>query len=74
MFTVGQQIRTLVDLAETEAYDTGDWEGEEGIEAPAGTLGVIQSLPDLTGYYGVLLHCDPDDVPAEYSADEIAAA
>ncbi|MGX1301377.1 hypothetical protein RKD35_002865 [Streptomyces albogriseolus] len=73
MFTIGQQIRTLVDLEDTAAYAAGDWSGEE-IHAPAGTLGTIQALPDSTSGYGVVLFCDPHDVPAEYSADEIAAA
>jgi hypothetical protein len=73
VFTIGQQIRTTVDLTDTDAYSAGDWDGEE-IDAPAGTLGIIQALPDSTSGYGVVLFCDPHDVPAEYTADELTAA
>jgi hypothetical protein len=62
---IGQRVRTTVDAPAA-------WEG--AFSAPAGTLGTIVNLPGRYGSYGVLLDGDPDQLPADYSADELAPA
>jgi hypothetical protein len=63
-FRIGQRVRTTVDAPAA-------WEG--AFSAPAGTLGTICCLPAEHGGYGVVLDGDPDSLPADYRADELAA-
>jgi hypothetical protein len=61
-YQVGDRIRTTVDAPAA-------WEG--AYSAPAGTLGTIT---DTKHGYGVVLDDDPDQLPAHYTADELAPA
>ena len=62
-FTVGQRVRTTIDVLSM-------WEG--GTELPSGSLGTIESVHPTT--YGVLFDADPDQMPAAYYPNELEAA
>ncbi|WPR52822.1 hypothetical protein SJI45_18985 [Streptomyces sp. S399] len=65
-YTIGQRVRTAIDLAP-------GWEGAWG--APAGTLGTVTGLPVGQGCgYGVVLDGDPDRLPVALDPHEFTGA
>lgn len=63
---IGDRVRTLVDAP-------AGWPGAASY--PAGTEGTVSGLPvKPSTSYGVVLDGDPDQLPASYEPDEIAAA
>lgn len=72
-FTVGQRVRTTIDLP-------GGWPG--AFSAPAGTLGTIASLLErdargggrFDGRYGVLLDGDPSGAEVVYDSHALTPA
>lgn len=69
VFQLGDRVRTTVDAP--SAFENPR-DVYEAFSAPAGTPGTITSLPREYGGYGVLLDGDPNQLPADYAANELA--
>ncbi|MCF3960290.1 hypothetical protein [Streptomyces fuscigenes] len=65
-YAIGTRVRTLVGAPAA-------WSG--ALAVPAGSEGTITGLaPGGGGGYGVVLDCDPDQLPTSYAPAEITAA